>query len=471
MTDGGHTKLAEKLRLTLDSDQLTNCMRCGFCQTACPTFRETGREAASPRGRIALMKAVQDGLMEPDSAFVRQMDLCLGCRACEPACPSGVKYGQLIEQAREAIAEAAPLPRKQRMLRRIFLKGVFPHPKRMRALGKLLRVYRRLGLRRAARAVGAMKRLPRHLREMEAVLPEASGDGIIRRWLREGLPARRETLPDGGRQLVVPAAGPPIGRAGLFRGCVMDVLFTATNLNTVRLLRQAGYEVVIPDGQTCCGALHSHAGDTGTARRLALSNILAFRDSGADFIATNAGGCGAMLKEYDHLLDGGPEREAAARFAGRVKDVTELLVSSPRPLQPLPAARKRAVTYQDSCHLRNVMRVAKEPRQLLCSLPGVELREMEGADRCCGSAGIYNITQPEMSAGILDHKMEQAEAARAEVIVTSNPGCLLQMQWGILQAGRTEAMRAVHLVDLLAESVKLDKEDACGPDRLSGSRT
>lgn len=454
-------KLAARLKLTLDSDQLTNCMRCGFCQTACPTFNETGLEAASPRGRIALMKAVADGFMEPDRQFREQMDLCLGCRACEPACPSDVKYGQLIEQARESIAAEAEFPPHVKAIRSLFMERLFPHHGRMRLLGGALRLYQRSGLQKLAQASGVMRLFPEHMRQMEAILPQASSDGVIRAWQKLGLPAVWETTGggDGSRLLVIPpAAGTARARVGLFRGCIMDVLFTSTNVNTVRLLREAGYEVVIPTSQTCCGALHAHAGETASARRLARGNIDAFGAAGVDFIASNAGGCGASLKEYDHLLHADESvADAAREFARRVKDVAELLVENGQPLLrsgPTTPAAPAVVTYQDSCHLRNVMRVQQQPRALLASLPGVRLNELQGADRCCGSAGIYNLTQPQMSADVLDHKMEHAVQTQAEYIVTSNPGCLLQMKWGIERAGAGDRMKAVHLVDFIAESLE-----------------
>ncbi|CAG7642611.1 Lactate utilization protein A [Paenibacillus solanacearum] len=447
-------QLAERLKLTLDSDQLTNCMRCGFCQTACPTFQETGLEAASPRGRIALMKAVYDGKMEPDALFQSQMDLCLGCRACEPACPSDVKYGQLIEQTRESIADVAEHKWPVKQLRGLFMEGLFPHHGRMRALGGLLKLYQVSGLRKITRKLGVMNLFPAHMREMEAVLPEASSDGVIRQWQKHGLPARWEQSEgDAQPMLVIPAVGDSLGRVGLFRGCIMDVLFTETNVNTVKLLRLAGYEVVIPTAQTCCGALHAHAGETESARRLTRRNISAFGAAHVDYVASNAGGCGASLKEADHLLHGD---EAAAGFAAQVRDLSELLaMGRPLPLKPLHA-RGGAVTatYQDSCHLRNVMRVSSPPRQLLGSMPGVKLQELQGADRCCGSAGIYNLTQPQMSADVLDHKMEHVERTRAQVILTANPGCLLQMKWGVHRHGKSETIEAMHLVDFLAEAVE-----------------
>lgn len=458
MTDAGKSgALAEKLRVTLDAEQLTNCMRCGFCQTACPTFNETGLEAASPRGRIALMKAVADGFMPADEAFVEQMDLCLGCRACEPACPSDVKYGQLIEQAREAIAAERKQAPHVRLFGKIAMERVIPRHEVMRWVGRALKWYQRSGMRTAVRKTGLLKVLPKHMREMEAVLPEASDRGIIREWQARGLPASWETDARGGRLLVIPAEGEKIARIGLFRGCIMDVLFVSTHVNTVRLLVKAGFEVVIPERQTCCGALHAHAGNTGTARNLALDNVAVFRAANVEWIASNAGGCGAYLQEYDHLLRHTSAAEDGAWLAGRIKDLSELLADYGRPLKFDETKTPVTVTYQDSCHLRNVMRVQRQPRQLIRNAPGVSLRELAGADRCCGSAGIYNLVQPEMSSSILDHKMEHVEATGAQVLVTTNPGCLLQMKWGIHRSGLEGRMEAVHLADLLAS--RLDAAD------------
>ncbi|MBB6735954.1 (Fe-S)-binding protein [Cohnella sp. CBP 2801] len=413
-------------------------MRCGFCLPACPTFRETGIEAESPRGRIALMKAVADGLMPPDEAFEQQMNHCLGCRACEPACPADVKYGQLIEQARDAIEDHTDTHRWWiKPIRRTVFKSLFPHPKRMRLLGGALKLYQRSGLQTAARKTGVMKLFPEHLRDMERILPDSSGQGVIRRI--------------GDRH---PAKGQPIAKVGLFRGCLMDVLFTDTNVHTVDLLTEAGFEVFIPDSQTCCGALHAHSGEAEGARKLARSNVRAFREAGVDYIVSNAGGCGAILKEYDHLLhEDGEWREDAAWFAGRVFDISDLLVKFGR----VPAFDRKAdgepvrITYQDSCHLRNVMRSSDAPRRLMRQVPGAEFVEMAEADRCCGSAGIYNLTQPEMAGQILEHKMEHANATGARVLLTSNPGCLLQMKLGVQRHGDPGKMQVAHVVDFLHE--------------------
>ncbi|GAE09047.1 glycolate dehydrogenase, iron-sulfur subunit GlcF [Paenibacillus sp. JCM 10914] len=289
-------KLAQSLKLTLDEDQLTNCMRCGFCQTACPTFIETGLEAASPRGRIALMKAVVDGIMEPDESFRAQMDLCLGCRACEPACPSDVKYGQLIEQTRAAIAAEKPYSMPVRVVRKTFLQGLFPHKGRLKLLGKTLRLYQKSGIQKLARTTGAMRLFPEHLQQLEKALPEVSGDGMEDTWSKAGLPYRIEQTSCGSDLMMIPAVGPTIARVGMFRGCIMDVMFASTNVNTIRLLRQAGFEIVIPRDQVCCGALHAHAGELDEAKQLAAQNVTLFGEANVDYIASNAGGAVPFLK-------------------------------------------------------------------------------------------------------------------------------------------------------------------------------
>ncbi|KZE50423.1 glycolate oxidase [Brevibacillus parabrevis] len=425
--------LKEALVKKLDYEELSNCMRCGFCQPACPTFRETGYEAASPRGRIALMKAVADGVMEPDKDFVDQMNLCLGCRACEPVCPAGVSYGQLIEQTREAIEDVQQHPWWVKAVRKLAFVHLFPEQKRLQQLGRLLRFYQRSGLQKAVRKLGLLFWLPRHLREMEAIMPEASARSLADEW----------------QAAVIPAIGERKYRVGMFSGCIMDVLFQETNRNTVRLLAEAGCEVVIVPGQVCCGALHAHSGERGIARKLARINVAVFHEANVDMIISNAGGCGAMLKEYDHLLaDDAEMREQADWFAARVKDISEVLGEQmdAQKWQSLP----QRITYQSSCHLRNGMKVSNEPVQLVKNIPGATYVPLFEGERCCGSAGIYNLLQPEMASGLLDEKMGHVAKTQADILVTSNPGCLLQMKAGIHRAGLDGRMEAVHLVDLLA---------------------
>ncbi|MGO4182887.1 (Fe-S)-binding protein [Paenibacillus sp. TAF43_2] len=444
--DKPRSPMASKLAAKLDYEQLTNCMRCGFCLPACPTFRETGIEAESPRGRIALMKAVVDGIMEPDQQFEEQMDHCLGCRACEPACPADVKYGQLIEQTRDAIEEHTDRHRWWvKGIRRTVLKEMFPHQKRMRLLGGALKAYQKTGLRKVAHASGMMKLFPSHLREMENILPDTSYKGVAEKI--------------GVRHL---AKGERIATVALFRGCLMDMMFTQTNIHTVKLLTESGFDVLIPVTQNCCGALHAHSGESEEAKSLARVNIRAFKDANVDFIVTNAGGCGAILVEYDHLLHDDPNWKADAKwFAERVIDISDLLVRIGRKLQFSERGKSKAekalrITYQDSCHLRNVMRASDAPRKLMGEIDGVNYVEMKEADRCCGSAGIYNVTQPEMAGQILEHKMVHANNTQAEYIVTSNPGCLLQMKHGIEKHGSPERVKAVHIVDFLIDRLNID---------------
>ena len=441
--------LQQKLVHALDYEELMNCMRCGFCQPSCPTYQETGLEAASPRGRIALMKAVADGIMEPDESFQKQMNLCLGCRACEPVCPSDVKYGHLLEQTKEVLFQEEQSPAEGVSINRVhrLLKPVFRQHKRLLFMSKLLTAYQRTGLQRLAAKGKLLRFLPAHLQTMERILPKADSAGVIQR--------------AGGH--FFKAQGKRIGTVGMFRGCIMDILFTETNVNTVRLLTEAGYDVVIPETQGCCGALFSHGGDRETAVEFAIQNIKAFQETPIDYIASNAGGCGAMLIEYDHLLANDSEWSAAAQqFAGKVKDISDLLIRSERwnglneergADSRASLANKERVTYQDSCHLRNVMRAGHGPRALLRLLPDVDYVELEGAEVCCGSAGTYNLMQPNMANAVLDRKMEAVEETEASILLTSNPGCLLQMKVGVEREQSHHQLHVMHVVDYFAEKV------------------
>jgi glycolate oxidase iron-sulfur subunit len=444
LADPGHkpaNPLTEKMKLTLNYDELTNCMRCGFCQPSCPTFKETGLEAASPRGRIALMKSVVDGLMEPDQAFKDQMSLCLGCRACEPVCPADVKYGQLMEQTRYAIAQVNEDRWWVQALRKLMFHHLFPHQNRLRLAGLALKLYQKSGLRMIAR--GFLKMVSKRISEMEKILPVASYQGVV------------EQL-----GTVYPAKGKQVARVGLFRGCIMDVLFTETNLHTVKLLSEAGFEVVIPPAQNCCGALHAHSGEIVGAKELAKANITAFQQADVDYIVSNAGGCGALLIEYDQLLHDEPTwYDEAKRFASKVQDVSQIILE--KGVVPSFSAAPQetengnlTITYQDSCHLRNVMKSGAAPRHLLHRVEHVNVVELADADRCCGSAGIYNLVQPEMASRILDQKMEHVKQTEACYVITSNPGCLLQMKLGVERTNLSQKIKVVHIADFLYERIK-----------------
>ncbi|WP_141603758.1 (Fe-S)-binding protein [Terrilactibacillus laevilacticus] len=421
----------------MNEDELLNCMRCGFCLPACPTYIESGmQEKYSPRGRIALMKAVKDGLIEPDEEVERSLDLCLGCRACEPVCPSGVKYGELLEDARDIINQNKKHSLPVRMLRKGVLDGLFPHQNRMINVSSLLGMYQRSGLSKVARKIGFMELFPESMATMEKVLPPVPKRKEMKHRLRHFEP-----------EVVKKAT------VAFFTGCLMDTMFLETNNATISLLQKVGCEVVVPEGQLCCGALHGHSGEKERAKQMAKQNIEAFDQVQADYIITNAGGCGAFLIGYDHLLKDEPEwADRAKYFVSKLKDISAILVDLQFHHQHLRLP-DQIVTYQDSCHLRNVMRTYDEPRKLLKAIGGVTFKEMEGADRCCGSAGIYNIVEPDMSMQILDHKMEHVKETKATTIVTANPGCLLQMKLGIEREGLTGRVRAVHIVDLLLEAL------------------
>lgn len=435
-------KIQQVFQERLNEDELLNCMRCGFCLPSCPTYIESGyKESHSPRGRIALMKGVADGLIKPDADVERTLELCLGCRACEPVCPSGVKYGHLLEEARDIINQNKKHSLPARTVRKFVFNGLFPNQKRMRNMMGMISFYQRSGMQKVIRKLKLTRVLPEQFAAMEKVLPP--------------VPSLKEMK---NRPNQLPSVGPEKKRVAFFSGCLMDTMFMTTNNSTMKLLQLAGCTVVIPVNQACCGALHGHSGEKAGAKELAKRNIIAFENMNVDYIISNAGGCGAFLVEYDHLLKDEPEwHERAVHFVAKIKDIAEVLVEMDfhkNPLRLLP----QTITYQDSCHLRNVMKVGSKPRQLLKAIQDVEFKEMKNSDSCCGSAGIYNIVESEMSMQILDSKMKNAKATEATTIVTGNPGCLLQMKLGIEREGLSETVNAVHIVDLLIKAYEYGME-------------
>jgi len=430
----------------MDYDELMNCTRCGFCLPSCPTYIETGNnEVHSPRGRIALMKGVVDGVIEPSEEVKNSIDVCLGCRACEPVCPSGVKFGRLLEQARDAIYQENEQTISEKMLRKTFFNHIFPKQKNMINLTSLLGIYQRTGIQTFTRKLGIMKFFPDPMETMEKVLPD-----IPRKKQMKKRPKHLNSVKEKKKKVA------------FFSGCLMDTIFMRTNDATTNLLQYAGCEIVIPETQGCCGALHGHSGEAEKARVMAKKNIQAFEGMDVDYIITNAGGCGGFLVDYDYLLKDDPEwKERAEKFVAKIKDITSILIDLDFHKQPLKLPH-RIITYQDSCHLRNGQKTFMEPRYLLESIEGVNYVEMKDANRCCGSAGIYNIVQSEMSMQILDHKMTEAIKTEAKTIVTSNPGCLLQMKLGIKREGCSDTMDAVHIVDLLLEAYEYAKNQNKG---------
>lgn len=422
----------------MNEDELLNCMRCGFCLPSCPTYLVSGyKESQSPRGRIALMKAVYDGVIQPDDEFVNSLNLCLGCRACEPVCPSDVHYGHLLEEARDIINQNKKHSLPVRTVRKVVFEKLFPKKSNLINVTSLVGYYQRSGLQKVARKIGFMKLFPDNLREMEKILPD--------------IPKKKEMI---DRDEHYAPAGSKKATVAFFSGCLMDTMFLETNHATIQLLQKAGCEIVIPKTQSCCGALHGHGGEKEIAKELAKQNIEAFEKHDVDYIITNAGGCGAFLIEYDHLLKDEPEwSERAKAFVAKIKDITEILYELDFHKKYSLSLPEQIVTYQDSCHLRNVMKTSKAPRELLRSIKGITFKEMENADSCCGSAGIYNIVEPKTSMEILDQKMVKIKKTKATTIVTANPGCLMQMMLGI-EREKLKDVKAVHIVDLLLEATK-----------------
>lgn len=412
----------------LNRDTLDACVHCGFCLPACPTYQVLGVEMDSPRGRIMQIEAADQGLIAlSDPEFRKHMYLCLNCRACETACPSGVKYGELVEAAR---ANIAPAGRLERLLRQAILGGVLTHPSRVRIAGTGLRLYQRAGIGRLARRARLSNLLPGRLAALESLMPPAQGHVLKRR------------LPES-----VPAGGSRRYRVGMITGCVMDEIFPGTNAATVRVLAMNGAEVVVPRAQPCCGALHVHSGERDMARHLARRTIDTFDNRGLDAVIINAAGCGSTLKEYGNLLADDPSyARRAASFSSRVRDINEFLAAVPM-VEPKGEIRAR-VTYQDACHLAHGQGVREQPRNVLRAIRGVELVELPDSDTCCGSAGIYNITTPDLSMQLLERRMDRLAATGASILAVSNPGCQIQLAHGARSRGyRIEVAHPIDLLD------------------------
>ena len=406
----------------------TSCIKCGFCLPVCPTYNLTGSEAASPRGRIDMMIAVADGDLDPED-IVDSLDLCLGCRACETACPAGVEFGRLLEAGRAAAGSGKPASRLGVWLHRLFMHRILPFPRRLYQLASLLRVYQVSGVQALVRQSGLLPRLAPRLAVMEALLPAVP-------------PARaRQTLP-----VETPAHGEERGRVILLTGCVTPQVLPQVNRATVRVLARNGYGVLATPAQPCCGALQAHANDLEGARRLARQHIADFEASGADWLVVNAAGCGALMKDYGHLLIDDPDFAARAEaFGARVRDVSELLAVAPLqgPLQPVPLR----VAYDDPCHLSHGQRIRQQPRELLRQVPGLELLAVPESDWCCGSAGTFNLFHPETAGALLDRKMAHLASVRPDVVVSGNPGCLLQLRQGAARHGL--AAEILHPIEIL----------------------
>lgn len=422
-----------------DPNKYSECVHCGMCLDACPTYQELGFEHHSPRGRVYLIKGVSEGRLELNEAFSSPVFSCLDCRACETACPSGVQVGALIEEARGQLFHADPPKGWKGVVQKTFLRGIFPYPERLHKLGSLTRFYQKSGLRWTVRNLKLNKVLPRHLQEMEKALPTITEPPVLK------------TYPK-----VMPALGEKRARVAVLTGCVMDVVFSDINQATIRVLQHNGCEVVIPPEQKCCGALQVHAGDRTTAKQLARQNIDTFLAEDIDAILINAAGCGAALKEYGELLKTDPDyHDKAEQFAAKIHDISKYIFDLG--IRPPKGELDMVVTYHDACHLAHAQGVRQQPRDIIRSIPGIKMVDLPNADRCCGSAGIYNITNPEMAGRLLDRKMEEIPSG-CDAVAMGNPGCMMQFNVGVVREGRKEQI--VHTIQLLDWSYQKEKEGA-----------
>jgi glycolate oxidase iron-sulfur subunit len=396
---------AKRHEAGIDYELFLDCVHCGLCTSACPTYVELGDENDGPRGRIYLMRALTDGRIDLTEEVRRHLDLCLDCRACESACPSGVQYGKLIEPFRIHLAQAAPPARSLSLMKRLFVFHITPHSRRTRLALAPARFLQWTRLDRFFEKIGLVRLMPAFLRQLHEMVPR-----LRRHYGR---------LPE-----VLPAEGKRRARVALFIGCAADALFPNTTLATARVLQRNGCEVLVPRGQGCCGALHYHAARPGPARQFAIGNSSAFAQE-VDAIITSAAGCGAMLKDYHHLMEGTPQAEAGLALSRKVRDIAEFLaeLGPVMPEHPLPLK----ATYHDACHLCHAQQIRKQPRQLLEMIPGLELLPLPESELCCGAAGSYNITQPEMAERLGQRKAQNLLATGAQAVFTGNVGCVLQI--------------------------------------------
>lgn len=413
--------LAEKIPYR----RFQECVHCGLCTASCPTYLETRDENDSPRGRIYLMRAVVDGRLAMAPAVREHLELCLDCRACETACPSGVQYGHMIEPFKIALARSATGEQESGVVERMLMRHLFPYRDRVRRALAPARLLQRMGVLDWTDRVGLTRLLPGALQRMQAMLPK--------------LERSAGELPE-----VLPAIGPQRARVGLFLGCVGDAMFPGTTAATARVLKRNGCEVVVPRGQVCCGAIHYHSGAEAPALELAARNLAVFEQAGVDAVVVNAAGCGAMLKDYAHVLPEAQKGKARA-FVAKVKDISEFLVGlgliAPEGRVPMKA------TYHDACHLCHAQQIRAQPRAMLEMIPGLELVPLEESEICCGAAGTYNITQPEMAERLGKRKMDNIEATGAQAVLTGNVGCILQIARKVKERGR--AIEVAHPIDIL----------------------
>lgn len=406
-----------------------------MCLPVCPTYALTNQEQSSPRGRIRLIRSIHDGTLELSETFVDEMHFCLDCQACQTACPAGVQYGALVEDARRVIAEKGREPFGLRFIKRILLRGILSSTTRTRIAASLLRFYRTSGLQQAVDDSGILSLFSERLQSKHALLPAIAG----------------ENFTDHVAE-AVPAVPPKRGRVALLTGCIMNVAFPDIHRDVVSVLTKNGFEVLIPKQQGCCGSLHAHYGDAEEAKRLAKKNLDVFDALGADALIVDSAGCGAFMKEYGHVL--GDDEEYAGRakiLSQKTKDITEFLADVGIAQPQAKPAQEIRVTYHEACHLVHTQKISRQPRDLIRAIPGVELVELPEATWCCGSAGIYNVVRFDDSMELLDRKMKNLAGTEADIVLTANPGCHLQLQYGIKRFGLR--MRVLHPVSLISEQM------------------
>lgn len=447
--------------LEAEYDNMLHCVRCGLCLSVCPTYQETFDEEESPRGRIAMARALTEGHIDVTPDLLRHLDSCLLCDACTAICPAGVQMEELGVALRTALEERRPRSRRERVLRHLVLRRLFPHMGLFRAFVRALWLYQRSGLQRAVRASGILRLLG--LAEMEALLPPVDGRFLVPRgqiW-----------------QPRLTAASPQVERGrgqgnqdvALFAGCVMSTALAEIDRATVRVLQANGFTVHLPARQGCCGALNAHLGDRDGASLLARRTIDAFEQRPDMPVIVNSAGCGAMLKHYPHLLAGDPAyAERAHRFAARVQDISEFLYGLLRAgrLNTALGPVELIATYQAPCHLAHAQGLRAEPLALLRQVPGLTLRPLAEADLCCGSAGVYNLTQPDMAARLLERKLDHIEATGAVVVISANPGCIMQIAAGLRQRAAAQGrppVRVLHLVEVLDQAYRTASSEAVPP--------
>lgn len=417
-------------------DVLTNCMHCGLCLPVCPTYALTGLERSSPRGRIRLIKHVASGEGQLTAEFAEEMNFCLDCQACETACPAGVRYGSLVVAARSMVFEDPLEGRLSHFVKRLFLGKVFGSRTLLHMTGRILGWYQRSGLSWFVERSGILGLVSRHMANVHPLTPRMS-----ERFSTQLLPDRLAAV--GTKRFTV----------GFLPGCIMDIAFASINMETVELLRKIGCDVVIPRGQACCGSLAAHNGDTASAREHASRTVRAFRDAGVDYIIMNSAGCGAFMKDYGEVLRDDPAlQEDAEQLSRKVRDITEFLVSihwTPSVAARPSGTRPLRVSYHDACHLAHGQSITIEPRELIQSVPGIEYVELPEASWCCGSAGIYNVVRYDDSMAFLDRKMQNISSIDPDIILTGNPGCMIQIEHGL--RGMGSAARVMHTASFLNE--------------------